>query len=191
MSRQTTLAARPAPVLSDLLPGDWARDLILAGAYALAIGISAQLSIKLPFTPVPITGQTFAVLAGALLLGTRRALLGSVIYLVLGSAGIPWFATASGVTLGYVFGFIVAAIVVGFFAERGFDRSPLTSVPVLVLGNLLIYLVGVLYLKNAIDVSLAKALDLGVYPFLLGDAIKIALAAALVPALWKATNHNT
>jgi biotin transport system substrate-specific component len=190
MSRQTAVAARPTYVLSDLLPGDWARDLLLAGLYALAIGVSAQLSVRLPWTPVPITGQTFAVLAGALMLGSQRAVLGTVIYLVAGSAGVPWFATASGATLGYVFGFILAAALVGFLAERGLDRSPLTSVPVLVVGNLLIYLVGVIYLANAINVSMGEALRLGVWPFIVGDAIKLALAAAVVPAVWRLTDRR-
>jgi biotin transport system substrate-specific component len=159
-------------------------------AYAGAIGASAQLSIHLPFTPVPITGQTFAVLAGALILGSWRSFAGTVLYLGAGQAGIPWFATASGATLGYVFGFIVAATVVGYLAGRGLDRSPVTTIGVLVLGNLIIYVFGVVYLANSIDVGLGKAIELGARPFLAGDAIKIALAAVVVPGLWKTTGRT-
>ena len=109
-----------APVLSDLIPGDRVRDLLVVLGFAAAIGIFAQISIRLPFTPVPITGQTFAVLLGGMAVGTRRALAGTILYLALGLLGIPWFAAGSGgiaVATAPSFGYVV-----GGHGRSGFRR---------------------------------------------------------------------
>jgi biotin transport system substrate-specific component len=179
-------------VLADVLPGDRVRDVVLVVGFAAFTGLAAQLAIKLPFTPVPITGQTFAVLLGAAALGWRRALAGMVLYLALGlTPWVPWFAEGSGgadmvqaPSFGYIVGFLVAAALVGWLAERGWDRTPPRTVVTMVAGNLVIYAFGLPWLMAAVGVGLATGLELGVTPFLAGDALKILLAAGLLPGAW-------
>ncbi|MGH7642045.1 MAG: biotin transporter BioY [Candidatus Dormibacteria bacterium] len=190
-------AARPRPVLADLIPGDRVRDALVVLGYAGLVGLSAQLSIRLPFTPVPITGQTFAVLLGGLAVGTRRGATGMLLYLVLGLVGVPWFAGGdhgfsmlSAPSFGYVIGFIFAACVLGQLARRGFDRHPVTVIMGLVAGNAVVYLFGATWLAWQLHVGASQAISLGVTPFLLGDALKAILAAALLPAAWKLTGHS-
>ena len=157
-------------VLADVLPGDRVRDALLVVGFAAFTGLAAQLAIKLPFTPVPITGQTFAVLLGAAALGWRRALAGMVLYLALGlTPWVPWFAEGSGgadmvqaPSFGYIVGFLVAAALVGWLAERGWDRTPPRTVVTMVAGNLVIYAFGLPWLMAAVGVGLATALELGV-----------------------------
>lgn len=178
----------PARVLADLLPGGLVRDgaLVLGGAGL--VGLMAQVSVPLPFTPVPITGQTFAVLLVAATLGTVRGVLSMMVYAVAGIAGVPWFAEhSSGVTMasfGYILGFIAAAGVVGALAERGATRTPLRTAAVMAVGSLVVYVFGVSWLKASLGVSWGTAIALGLTPFLIGDAIKIALAAGLFPTTW-------
>jgi biotin transport system substrate-specific component len=179
-------------VLADLVPAFAVRDAILVVAYAGLVGLLAQIVIVLPFTPVPITGQTFGVLLGGMALGTRRTLLGMVLYLVAGLAGIPWFAQhSSGLDMlqapsfGYLVGFVVAAAVLGRLAELGADRKPQTTLIAMVVGTGIIYFFGVTWLANSLHVTLATAIGLGLTPFLLGDAIKALLAAGLLPGAWK------
>ncbi|MGH7608715.1 MAG: biotin transporter BioY [Candidatus Dormibacteria bacterium] len=186
-------SARLRPVLADLLPGERVRDLLVVAGYAALVGLSAQLVITLPFTPVPITGQTFAVLLGGMAAGTRRGVLGMLLYLLAGVAGVPWFAQGQGgwavlssPSFGYVLGFVVAAGLLGWLASRGFDRHPATVILALVAANAVIYLCGAGWLSWRLHTGLGQTLSLGVTPFLLGDAIKAVLAAALLPAAWKA-----
>jgi biotin transporter BioY len=178
-------------VLADVLPGDRVRDAVLVAAYAAFTGLAAQIAVKLPFTPVPITGQTFAVLLGAAALGWRRALAGMVLYLALGLAPwVPWFAEGGGADMvqapsfGYIVGFVAAAALVGWLAERGWDRTPPRTVVTMVAGNLVIYAFGLPFLMATVGVDLATGLELGVTPFLAGDALKILLAAGLLPGAW-------
>ncbi|WP_131740132.1 biotin transporter BioY [Actinomadura roseirufa] len=184
-------APRHPAVLGDLLPGSLARDAALVAGAAALVGAAAQLSLPLPGTPVPVTGQTFAVLLAGAALGFGRAGLGMVVYLLAGMAGVPWFTDgASGTSapsLGYVIGFVVAAAVVGRLAERGGDRTPARTVATMLLGTAIMYAAGVPYLMASLHVSLGRAIDLGLTPFLAGDALKVALAAALLPAAWKLT----
>lgn len=190
-------SVRPRPVLADLLPGERVRDLLVVLGYAGLVGISAQLVIRLPFTPVPITGQTFAVLLGGLAVGTRRGALGMLLYLALGLAGVPWFAGGthgisilSAPSFGYLVGFVFAACVLGSLARAGWDRNPLTVLLALVAGNVVIYLFGATWLAWRLHVGASEALTLGVTPFLVGDALKAALAAALLPAAWKLSGRS-
>ncbi|MFE6745577.1 biotin transporter BioY [Kitasatospora purpeofusca] len=191
-------ASTPAPsraVLADLLPaagtrlGSQARDLALVAGGAALTGLAAQLSVNVPGSPVPVTGQTFAALLVGTALGARRGVASLALYLLAGAAGLPWFAEATSgwamASFGYVIGFVLAAGLVGALARRGADRSPVRTAAAMVLGSLAIYAVGVPYLAFALDVPLARAAELGLYPYLVGDALKAALAAGALPLAWK------
>lgn len=188
----STISSVSPRTLADVIPGGLVRNAALVVGGAGFVGLTAQLAVPLPFTPVPLSLQTFSVLLTVAVLGSTRGLLSMALYLLAGMAGVPWFAQHhsgwSFPTFGYVVGFLLAALVVGLLAERGADRTPLRAVGLLVLGNLAIYALGVPGLMLVAHLSLAKALALGVLPFLVGDAIKIALAAALLPATWKLVN---
>ncbi|CAN5872731.1 MAG: biotin transporter BioY [Euzebyales bacterium] len=186
----------PRPVLADRLPLPLshvaARDVLLVAGGALLTAAAAQVAVPLPFTPVPLSGQTFAVLLVAAALGPLRGSLAQVLYIALAMVGLPFYAEASGgvevvfgATGGYVFGFVVASVVVGHLARRGVDRKPVGVIGAYVAGSLIIYSVGVPWLAAAIDVPLLEAVKLGLVPFLIGDAIKAVLAAGLLPAAWK------
>ncbi|MFC5667750.1 biotin transporter BioY [Kitasatospora misakiensis] len=192
------IASTPLPsraVLADLLPaagtrlGGQVRDLALVAGGAAVTGLAAQLSVHVPGSPVPVTGQTFAALLVGTALGARRGVASLGLYLLAGMAGVPWFAQASAgwsaASLGYVIGFVLAAGLVGALARRGADRSPVRTALAMVLGSLAIYAVGVPYLAFALDVPLARAAELGLYPYLVGDALKAALAAGALPLAWK------
>lgn len=179
----------PAPrVLADVLPRSMARDVLLVVGGAALVGLFAQISIPLPFTPVPLTGQTFAVLLVGASLGSIRGILSMLLYTVAGLVGVPWFADgASGFAMpsfGYIVGFIAAAGLVGWLAERGWTRTSVDTALAMVLGNVVIYGVGVTWLKFALGTSWASAVDMGMTPFLLGDGLKILLAAGLFPVIW-------
>ncbi len=177
------------PVLADALPGGLARDAALVAGSAVFLGIVGNVAVPLPFTPVPLSLATFAVLLTGAALGPWRAGLGMLTYLAVGMAGMPWFAEQNSgwgfPSFGYIVGYVLAAVLVGSFARRGADRTFVSTAGVLVLGNLTIYAVGVPGLMLSVGVGLERALVLGVVPFLIGDAIKLALAAALLPATWK------
>lgn len=190
----TTHAARRPAVLGDLLPGALTRDVALVVGSAAFVGLAAQVSVPLPGTPVPVSGQTFAVLLAGAALGMGRSALGMVLYLLAGMVGVPWFAEgSSGVgmpSLGYVIGFILSAAVVGGLSQRGGDRTPLRTAATMVFGTVLIYAIGVPYLMASLHVDLAKAIDLGLTPFLAGDTLKVLLAAGLLPVAWKLLGHR-
>ncbi|MBP0454699.1 MULTISPECIES: biotin transporter BioY [unclassified Kitasatospora] len=182
-------------VLADLLPaastrlGAQARDLALVAGGAALTGLAAQLSVNVPGSPVPVTGQTFAALLVGTALGARRGVASLGLYLLAGMAGLPWFAEGTSgwsmPSLGYVLGFVVAAALTGALARRGADRSPVNTAVTMVLGSLAIYAVGVPYLAFSLDVPLARAAELGLYPYLVGDALKAALAAGALPLAWR------
>lgn len=163
--------------------------LILAGT--LLIALAAQVRFYLPGNPVPVTGQTFAVLLAGGALGFRRGIASSGLYLLLGLLGLPVFAGGRhgvevllGTTGGYLVGFILAAAVVGRLAELGWDRNLLGSIGAMLLGSVLIYLLGVPWLAVAAGQPLDWAIANGLTPFLAGDAVKVALAAGAFPAAW-------
>jgi biotin transport system substrate-specific component len=163
--------------------------LVLAGS--LLIALSAQVAIPLPFSPVPVTGQTMAVLLVGALLGSRRGSLAVLVYIAQGLAGLPVFAGGAagparllGPTGGYLVGFVLAAYLVGLLAERGWDRRVGTTAAAMALGNVVIYAVGALWLAVFVG-GLVPALTAGVLPFIPGDLVKIAAAALLLPAGWK------
>ncbi|MEN8903018.1 MAG: biotin transporter BioY [Candidatus Nanopelagicales bacterium] len=182
--------ASPAPrVLADYAARTALAQIVLVFCGAAFVGIAAQIAIPLPFTPVPLTLQTFAVLLAGAALGSLRGVASMGLYALMGVVGVPWFAEGSSgfssASFGYILGFILAAFIVCRLAEGGGSTTPTRSAALMVIGNLAIYAVGVTWLKFAIDSSWATALSLGVVPFLIGDAIKIALAAGLLPLSWK------
>lgn len=174
---------------SKSLSGLYDISLILCGSALL--GLSAQIAIG---WPVPFTMQTFAVLMIGALFGARLGSLTVLAYLIEGAAGLPVFSLGRGgmpillgPTGGYLFGFIAAAYVVGWLAQNRWDRRILTTIAAMLIGNLVIYSFGFLWLASI--VGLKNALITGIYPFIAGDLIKISLAAALLPSGWKLLNH--
>lgn len=181
-------------VLADLLPGTLVRDTLLVAGAAGFVGGLAQISVHLSFTPVPVTGQTLGVLLAGTALGWKRGTLAMVVYALAGLAGVPWFAAATsgyaGASFGYVIGFVLSAALCGFLAERGADRVILKSIPAMLAGEILMYGAGVTWLGFYLHVGPAKAIALGLTPFLVGDAIKAAFAAALLPSAWSLTGRR-
>ncbi|HJR81874.1 MAG TPA: biotin transporter BioY [Anaerolineales bacterium] len=169
----------------------WLRDIPLVILGALFVAAFAQLRIPLPFTPVPLTGQTFAVLLVGAALGSVRGVASMAFYIALGALGLPVFAGGasgltylSGPTLGYLIGFVIAAYVIGLLAERGLERSVRTSLIPFLVGTIIIYLCGVAWLAFLLG-SLGEAISAGLLPFLIGDAIKLIAASIALPAAWK------
>lgn len=191
MSSITSVSPR---TLADVIPGGLARSVALVVGGAAFVGLTAQVVVPLPFSPVPLSLQTFSVLLVGAVLGSRRGVASMALYLLAGVAGVPWFSQQQSgwafASFGYVVGFVLAAYLVGRLAERGADRTVLRTVGLMVLGNLAIYAVGVPGLMLVAGMDLGKALLLGVVPFLIGDALKIALAAGLLPATWKLVGNR-
>jgi biotin transport system substrate-specific component len=180
-----------------LIPRTWRRTqtarllldaaLILAGSVLVAL--SARVAIPLPFTPVPVTAQTFAVLLVGAALGSRRGALALVAYLAEGAAGMPVFsgggccvAWLAGPTAGYLWSYPLAAFTVGALAERGWDRSPGRAGLAMLAGNGVIYVVALPWLASFVGAG--QVLEAGLLPFIPGDLLKVALAAAALPAAW-------
>ncbi|MEU7037536.1 biotin transporter BioY [Streptomyces sp. NPDC046237] len=180
---------RSGTVLADLLPSSRARDIALVVGGAALTGIAAQIAVPVPGSPVPVSGQTFAALLVGTALGARRGFLSLALYAVVGMAGVPWFAEAtSGYAMpsfGYILGMLLAATVVGALARRGTDRSVLRTAGAMALGSVIIYAVGVPYLALATGMSFSQAVAAGLTPFLIGDALKAALAMGALPTAWK------
>ncbi|WFB09572.1 biotin transporter BioY [Streptomyces sp. LX-29] len=187
-------APRSGAVLADLLPAATSgrahvRDAALILGGAALTGLAAQLSVPVPGSPVPVTGQTFAALLVGTSLGARRGFLSLAVYTLVGMAGMPWFAQAtSGAAMpsfGYVLGMLLAATVVGALARRGGDRGVLRTAGTMAIGSAIIYAIGVPYLALATGMSMNEAVAAGLTPFLIGDALKAALAMGALPAAWK------
>jgi biotin transport system substrate-specific component len=160
--------------------------LIVGGSAVVAL--AAQVSLRLPFSPVPVTGQTLAVLLVGALLGSRRGALSMVAYLCQGLMGLPVFAAgasgpayALGPTGGYLVGFIAAAYVSGWLAERGWDRHVASAALAMLAGNAVLYALGLSWLAVYAG---RQTLALGLLPFVAGDVAKLALAAILLPGGW-------
>ena len=160
-------------------------DIGLVIGFSLLTALMAKIAIPLPFTPVPITGQTFAVLLTGAILGSRLGAATMLAYILEGSVGLPVFARATPESYGYLAGFVAAAFVVGWLAERGWSRDFLHSVVAMVAGEAAIYAFGLAWLAHYPEIGLGKVLALGFFPFLIGDAIKLLAAAAIVPAGWR------
>lgn len=171
-------------------------DLSLLLAASTLVALCAQVSITLPSSPVPITGQTLAVLLSGALLGSRRGAACLLAYLLEGALGLPVFAGGTaglgkllGPTGGYLIGFVAAAWVTGWLAERGWDRRPATAFVAMLTGNLTIYLFGLPWL--AYFVGAEKVLTSGFFPFIAGDLLKLLLGTSLLPLGWKLVLNQT
>ena len=156
---------------------------------SLLLAVSAQF--KIPLYPVPVTGQTLVVLLIGMTYGPRLGGVTLAAYLFEGALGLPVFAGGAagaavlmGPTAGYLFGFLLAAIAMGYLAERGMGRTVVSTIAAMVIGNCVIYLCGALWLANFI--GFGQAIVAGVLPFLYGDALKLVVAAGLMPWAWRA-----
>ena len=187
------MSTYPSTLRSAAFPRiDLRTDALLVAGGAGLIALCAQISIALPFTPVPITGQTFAVLLVGSSLGSVRGLASCLAYVLVGIAGAPVYADRAsgwdvfaGATGGYLFGFLLAGALVGWLAERGWDRRFSTATSAMLGGTVVIYLCGTIWLSHVLHTGLAKTLEFGLYPFVPGDIFKLYLAALALPAAWK------
>ena len=169
-----------------------AADVALVVGGAALVALAAQVEFHLPFTPVPITGQTFAVLLVGASLGSARGLVSLGLYVAAGLVGAPVYAGGeggwewmSGATGGYLVGFLVAAALTGWLAEREWDRRFPSAVGALLTGNVVIYAFGLPWLAHVAGSGFTETLADGLYPFVVGDLVKLYLAGALLPAAWR------
>jgi biotin transport system substrate-specific component len=187
---QTTIPSRV--ITGFALPRSAAVTAALVVGFALFTALSAQIAIPLPFTPVPISGQTFAVLLAGAALGSTAGPASQALYLGLGIVGFPFFAEGesgwsvmTGSTGGYLVGFVVAAFVVGVLAERRQDRDVITAIPAFLLGTVIIYVFGLTWLAYWGDFGWTQTAEFGLIPFIPGDLVKIVLAGVLLPTAWR------
>lgn len=199
MSETTTLTTRP--VLADRLVGARVHPAALVVGGALLVAAASQIRIPLGFTPVPINLGTFAVVLVGGALGARRGVMSIGLYLVAGVVGLPFFqggnggwTYATGATAGYLVGYLAMAAIVGLAAERRGDRRPGTFLAAIVAANAVVYVLGASWLAQHLGVPMfggeSSAWELGVRPFLLGDAVKMVAAALLFPAAWHALDRR-
>jgi biotin transport system substrate-specific component len=190
-----TLAASRPTLVDRLFARSLATDLVLIGAGAVLTGVLAQVVI--PLQPVPITGQTLAVILVGSTLGALRGALSMVLYLALGAVGLPWFSDASsgwgvvaGPTGGYIVGFIAAAAVTGWLAQRSWDRRVVGAFVSMSAGTLVTFAVGLPWLAASLGLTFEQTLAGGLYPFLIGGVIKAMLAAGILPLAWKLSSRK-
>ena len=179
-----------APVLIDQLAEERsaALDLLWIAGFSLLTALAAQIEFRIPFMPVPWTGQTFAVLLSGAVLGSRRGFASQMAYLAQGAAGLPVFAGGGfslayllGPTGGYLWSFPVAAALVGICVEKGSGRSAWRLAVALLVADAVILISGAAWLGNLLGLSLPQTAAAGIYPFLIGDVLKIALVALVLP----------
>ena len=184
----------PTPTLRTAVFGrsTWLTEAILLAAGVLLIALSAQVTFHLPNTPVPISGQTFAVLLVGSAYGATRGFSTVALYLLVGIVGFPVFSSGtsgweqvSGATGGYLVGMLFAAALVGLLAERGLDRKLSTAVTSMLTGNVVIYAFGLTWLYHELpNATVESTLAAGLYPFVVGDLVKTYLAGAALPGAW-------
>jgi len=197
MTASHSLTAPTAPAtLADLVPGHRAiRTLLLVFGGALLTGLAAQVAFTVPWTEVPYTLQTGAVLLVGTALGSWRGGASMLVYVLAGAVGLPAFAAgrsglegaAGGITptLGYLLGFVVAAVLVGWLAEHRWDRSPLPAAALMLLGSVVIYAIGVPILAVVLGLPMLTAVWEGAAVFVPWDLAKVALAAGILPLAWR------
>ncbi len=207
--------AIPPRTLADLLPttstrtARIVRDVVLITGFAIFTALLAQIRVNLSFTPVPITGQTLAVLLAGTTLGWSRGAISQLVYWLAGIfMPVAWYAgdktgasvskgwhVATGTTAGYFVGFVLAAAAVGYLAERKQDRSLSTSIPASLAGTAIIYLCGVVWLAHSLNIPVAtgdaNAIGYGLTPFLIGDTAKLLIAGGLAPLAWKLATRDS
>ena len=198
---QASLTAAPIGrpvVLADMLGGTRARDAALVAGGVLLTALLAQVSLPVPGSPVPITGHTLAVVLVAAGLGPARGVAAQVAYIGAALIGFPFYAEATGgyqvvfsASGGYVFGFVPAAYLIGLAARHGADRNTLRALPLFLLGQAVIFAVGIPWLAVTAGLNAEQALEAGLYPFILGGVVKAAVAAVLLPAAWRTVRHYT
>ena len=178
-------------VLADVVPGARVRDAVLVVSAALLTAVLAQVAVPVPGSPVPITGQTLAVVLTAAALGPNRGVAGQALYLSLGAVGLPFYSDASGglevlagATGGYLLGFLPAAYLIGLAARHGLDRAAWKALPLFVAGQAVVFAIGVPWLAFAAGLTATQALAAGFYPFILGGLVKAAIAGLLMPGAW-------
>ncbi len=192
MSAATAVLRRPAgPVLADYFAGTWARDAVLIFCGALLTAALAQISMPVPGSPVPVSGQTLAVTLVGATLGARRGALALALYLVLGlmfpvySEGAQGTEILFGATGGYIVGFIFAAYAIGYLSERGADRKLSVAFLTFVTGQLIVFGFGLPWLMISADLTVAGTISAGFTPFIIGGLVKAAAAAIALPGAWK------
>ena len=201
MSSTPTTLRQPV-TLADLLPLERLtpnlRDVALVIGGAMLTALAAQFAFIVPWTPVPYTLQTGAVLLVGTALGTVRGGLSILLYVLIGAAGLPVFAQASGgsehligATGGYLIGFVISAAVVGYLAEKGWDRHFGSAAGLMLIGTLIVYAVGVPVLAIVTGLTFADALEIGALVFLPWDLAKVLLAAWLLPVAWRVAGEPT
>lgn len=171
-------------------------DFLLTIGGSVFIALSAQVAVNVPFSPVPITGQTFAVLLIGAFFGRRLGTLAIIAYLLEGSVGLPVFAQAHaglahlfGPTGGYLIGFIPAAYLCGYFTERGWGKSFIGALGMMIIGTIIIFISGLLWLAVLLDSQ--NLLMLGFYPYIGGAILKIILASLIISGSWQLLKRNT
>lgn len=199
------MAVSPGTIVDYLVPKpasrpvNLLRDGLLVVGFSIFTALCAHVAFPLPFTLVPVTLQTLAVLLTGAALGSKRGGLALLLYLAEGAVGLPVFspipagpaglAALLGVTAGYLWAFPIAAFVTGWLCERRLDRSFLTSALAMLPGTLIIYLIGVTWLAVAFHLGPLAAIQDGMLPFIPGDLLKLVIAAALLPATWAVTRR--
>lgn len=189
--RFPTLATALWPAVTHPRPANWARHIVLAAIGVALLTLSAK--IKIPFYPVPVTMQTFVVLALGIVYGAKLGASTVLFYLVVGGFGFPVFAATPekgiglvymlGPTGGYLLGFVIAAATAGYLAEKGWDRKPTLTFAAMLIGNIIIYIPGLIWLANVVGWD-KPIFAWGLYPFLIGDLAKTVLAMLVIPATW-------
>jgi biotin transport system substrate-specific component len=171
-------------------------QVLFVAAGVAFISLLAQIAIPVPGSPVPVTGQTLAVLLIGTTYGARLGVLTFATYLLAGIAGAPIFAPSAtsanhgidrliGATGGYLVGMLAASLVLGYLADRKADQKFRTSFPALLLGDAIIFTFGLLWLQQTLDLSWSKTIAAGFTPFILGEALKIAITATSLPLVWR------
>lgn len=182
VAREATLALAGVALLA------LSARIVIPLPHTILLTLPFDFIIRVPFSVVPITGQTFAVLLLAAAYGARRGLASVALYLLAGAAALPVFAAAASVaSYGYLGGFALAAVVVGWLADRGWGRTLATSIAAMLVGEVAIYACGLLWLARFVgwDAVIAQ----GLAPFVIGDALKLLAAALLLPAAWVVTRR--
>jgi biotin transport system substrate-specific component len=195
MTATSAAVPRPGLVLADALPGARTRDVLLVVAGALLTVLGAQIAIHVPPSPVPVTGQTLAVVVAGSALGMRRGAASQLLYVLLGFA-LPVYADGAsgpevlwGATGGYLIGFVLAAALVGRLAELGADRRPAIAFAAFCAGQLAVFGIGVPWLKVSADLSWSTAIHDGFTIFIVGGLIKAVVAAGVIPSAWRAVRR--